>query len=88
MRGGWSSSYRGDITEHRDLTAVYEATVGHMLEQWERHANQVDELFGEEDASAERARRRATLGALADGLLRRELFSVTPRVGQASRQPV
>ena len=72
-QAGW------DITEHRDLTDVYEATVGHMLEQWEHHAVEIDKLFGEEDAEAERDRRRATLRALSDGLLRRELFSVVPR---------
>ena len=74
-QAGW------DITEHRDLTGVYEATVGHMLEQWERHAVEIDKLFGEEDAEAERDRRRATLGALGNGLLRRELFCVVPRGG-------
>ncbi len=70
-----------DITDQRDLPADYRATVDHMLEQLEHHADEVGKLFGEDDAAQERARRRATLDALADGLLRRELFSVVPRAG-------
>ena len=68
-----------DIADHRDLTADYTATVGNMLEQLERNAAEIDKLFGEEDAAQERRRRRATIDALGDGLIRRELFSVVPR---------
>lgn len=74
-QAGW------DIAEHRDLTADYETTVGHMLDHWERQADEIDALFGEDDAAQERARRGATLDALGQGLLRRELFSVVPRAG-------
>lgn len=72
-QAGW------DITDHRDLTADYAKTVAHMLEQLETHADEVDALFGENDAAQERARRRATIDALGEGLLRRELFSAAPR---------
>jgi len=72
-RAGW------DLTDRRDLTADYEKTVGHMLDQLERHADEVDAVFGEDDAAQERARRRATVDALGQGLVRRELFSVGPR---------
>ena len=68
-----------DIADHRDLTDDYRATVGHMLEQLEHHADKVEAVFGKDDAAQERARRRATLDALADGHIRRELFSVVPR---------
>ena len=71
-RAGWN------ITEHRDLTADYTVSVGQMLDKQETHADEIAELFGEDDASQERARRRAELAALKQGLLRRELFSATP----------
>lgn len=74
-QAGW------DITDRRDLTDEYAKTVAHMLEQLEHHSDEVDALFGEDDASQERDRRRATLDALGQGLLRRELFSVAPRGG-------
>lgn len=76
-RAGWN------ITDRRDLTADYAKTVAHMLEQLERHADEVDAVFGKDDAAQERARRRATLDALAQGLLRRELFSVVPRAHES-----
>ena len=72
-QAGW------EITDHRDLTADYVKTVGHMLHQLESHADEVGAVFGENDAAQERARRRAALDALEDGLLRRELFHVVPR---------
>ena len=71
-QAGW------DVTDHRDLTADYEVTLGHMLDHWEAQADEVDVLFGKVDADQERDRRRATLAALGQGLLRRELFTVVP----------
>ncbi len=76
-RAGW------DLTDHQDLTTEYAKTVGNMLAQLERHTDEVDAVFGKDDAAQERARRRATLDALGDGLLRRELFSVVPRAGES-----
>lgn len=76
-QAGW------DITDHRDLTTDYAKTVAHMLDQLERHADEVDAVFGEDDAAQERARRRATIDVLGEGLLRRELFAVVPRAGNS-----
>ncbi len=73
-QAGW------DITDHRDLTAEYTASVGKMLDKLETHAAEIALLFGEDDASQERDRRRAALEALEAGLLRRELFGVVPSV--------
>ena len=74
-QAGW------DITEHRDLTAEYLVSVVKMLDKLETHAEEIAELFGDDDASHERARRSATITGLGAGLLRRELFSVVPAAG-------
>ncbi len=66
------------ITDHRDLTADYQTTVTRMLGQLERHADEIARLFGDADAAEQRARRRATLDALDQRLVRRELFAVVP----------
>ena len=71
-QAGWQ------ITDHRDLTADYQATVTRRLSQLERHADEIARLFGDADAADERARRRATLDALDQRLVRRELFAVMP----------
>ena len=71
-RAGWQ------VTEHRDLTADYIVSMGKMVNELETRAEEIEEIFGEDDASQERARRRATLAALKQGLLRRELFAATP----------
>lgn len=68
-----------EITEHQDLTAVYGVTLGRMLEELERHAEEIANLVGEDDAADEKARRRAALEAVEKGLLQRELFSLAPR---------
>lgn len=75
-QAGW------EITEHVDRTANYKATVDRMLDKLESHAGEIANIFGEDDASLERARRRATLAALDQGLLRRELFAVVPSSGR------
>jgi ubiquinone/menaquinone biosynthesis C-methylase UbiE len=74
-QAGW------EIAEYLDLTADYMASVGHMLDQLENHADEIANIFGDDDASQERARRRATLEALEQGLLRRDLFGVLPSAG-------
>ena len=68
-----------EITDHRDLTGVYEVTLGRMLEKLETHAEEIANLIGDDDAADERARRRAALEAVEQGLLRRELFGVVPK---------
>lgn len=74
-QAGW------EISDHRDLTTDYMAAVRHMLDQLERHADEIAKLFGDDDASEERARQRATLESLERGLLRRDLFAVLPSAG-------
>lgn len=69
---GWT------ITDHRDLTGAYQESVGRALDKLKSRAEDVAKLFGDEQASDERARRRATLSALESGLLRRELFGAVP----------
>ncbi|MHA1567970.1 MAG: class I SAM-dependent methyltransferase [Alphaproteobacteria bacterium] len=74
-QAGW------DITDHLDLTAEYRATAKQMLDKLETHAAEIALLFGDDDASQERSRRRAAVAALERGLLRRELFGVVPSAG-------
>ena len=71
-QAGWQ------IADHWDLTADYQTTVTRRLSQLERHADEIARLFGDADAANERARRRATLDALDQRLVRRELFAVMP----------
>jgi hypothetical protein len=52
-----------------------------MLEKLETHAGEIANLIGDDDAADERARRRATLEALEQDFLRRELFGVVPSTG-------
>lgn len=75
-QAGW------EITDHRDLTVKYRVAVGRMLEKLETHAEEIAKLFGDDYAADERARRRATLEALEQGLLRRELFGVVSSAGE------
>ena len=72
-QAGW------DIVEHHDLTDTFRTTVGNMLDHLERYAREIGEIFGDDDAAAERERRRASLAALNDGLLRRDLYGVVPK---------
>ena len=71
-----------DITDHRDLTAEYRVTLGRMLDKLEIHAEEIANLFGDDDAANERARRLAAIEALDHGMKRRELFSVVPSAGK------
>ena len=74
-RTGW------DITDRLDLTDEYRVTVARMLDQLETHADAVGAIFGADDSSDERDRRRANLAALDRGLQRRELFVAVPSAG-------
>ena len=71
-QAGW------EIVDQRDMTANYSVTLGNMLDQLESNADEIASLFGDDDAAEERARRRATLAALKQGLLRRDLFVAVP----------
>jgi len=70
QRAGWR------ITDHKDLTANYQTSVTRMLELLEQHDDEIKGLFGEDDASNELDRKRATVKTLSQGLLCRELFVV------------
>lgn len=67
-QAGWK------ITDHLDLTPVYGGSVGQYIREEEAHAEELRELFGDEDYSETLARRRRTHSAIQDGLIRRELF--------------
>ena len=67
-----------EIEKQIDLTADYlESTRRHVTSQ-EAYANEIAEAFGRDEASEQLVRRRATVSALENGLLRRELFNVLP----------
>ncbi len=70
-RAGWA------ITDREDLTADFAATVRRKVGLKEAHADELSALYGEVEFSEKLARRRATLGALEEGLLRREMFATT-----------
>jgi ubiquinone/menaquinone biosynthesis C-methylase UbiE len=70
-QAGWA------ITDHADLTAEYAESVRRLLREEEARADELSGLYGAAEYSEKVARRRTTLGALEEGLLRRELFAVT-----------
>jgi ubiquinone/menaquinone biosynthesis C-methylase UbiE len=69
---GWS------VTHHFDLTADYAAAARHMLHEEEARAEALVRAFGEAEFSDTLARRRRTVQALDQGLLRRELIAARP----------
>lgn len=71
-----------EITDIRDLTAEYKVNMGRMLDKLETHAEEIANLFGDDEAANERTSRRATFESLEQGLLRRELFSVVPSAAE------
>ncbi len=73
---GWT------LTDHRDLTAEYGKAVSRMLDNLETHAGEVAKLFGDDEASSQRAGKRETLEALDRGMLRRELFGAVPSAAE------
>ena len=66
------------LTDYMDLTDDYVAAVGKMLENEEAHREALIQLVGEVEFTDQLARRRRTVQALDDNLLRRELFGSTP----------
>lgn len=71
-RTGWQ------ITDHQDLSTAYRQSIGRSLEKLETHAGELENLIGADDAANDRTQRRATLRALEENLLQRQLFSVVP----------
>ena len=52
-QAGW------EITHHRDLTVKYRVAVGRMLEKLETYAEEIANLFGDDDAAEPLRRHRA-----------------------------
>jgi ubiquinone/menaquinone biosynthesis C-methylase UbiE len=65
------------LTDYIDVTRDYAEAVRRMLQEEEAHADALISLFGEVEFADKLARRRRTVQALDDNLLRRELFGVT-----------
>ncbi len=64
-----------EITLQADLTDNFQASLGHLIDQEEAHGEELRELLGEADFSDKLARRRRTLTAIEQGLIRREMFA-------------
>jgi ubiquinone/menaquinone biosynthesis C-methylase UbiE len=64
------------MTDCTDLTAEYEKSVSSQLRAEEAHAHELSELLGETECSERLARRRGTVRAIKDRILRREMFTV------------
>jgi len=63
-----------DVTE-TDFTAEFAVVMRAWMDQWERHHDELAEMLGEKVVEQRQAERRAQLGAIEDGILRRSLFS-------------
>lgn len=61
-----------------DLTSDYAATVRRLLREQEARAAPMNALLGEAEFTRRRAAKRANIQVIEDGLLKRELFAVTP----------
>jgi ubiquinone/menaquinone biosynthesis C-methylase UbiE len=66
------------ITRHADLTFDYAKAAHRMLREEEARAQALVRIFGEAEFSDLLARRRRTVQALDQGLLRRELIAARP----------
>ena len=62
------------LTDQRDVTAEYAASVRSLLRAEEAHAGALRDLLGEAELTERLARRRGAAQAAGEGLLRRELF--------------
>lgn len=67
------------IRRHLDLTVEYARTVRHMLLEEEARADALHGLLGDAEFAERLGRRRKTVQALDQGLLRRELISADAR---------
>jgi hypothetical protein len=63
-----------DVTE-TDCTAEFGVVTRAWMEQWEQHRDPLVGLMGEGVVDERQADRRAQLGAIEDGILRRSLFT-------------
>jgi ubiquinone/menaquinone biosynthesis C-methylase UbiE len=66
------------IIHHRDITAAFAASCERQLEADEAQAEQLTGIIGKDEYSERLAGWRSKLRAIADGLLRRELFLAAP----------
>ena len=69
---------RWRITDCVDMTAAYRETSERFLHEDEAHRSALAEVLGEADCEERMRADRNILGAIHDGLFRRELFDVEP----------
>ena len=63
-----------EITLQADLTANFQASLRHLIDQEEAHGEELRSLLGDANFSDKLARRHRTLAAIEQGLIRREMF--------------
>jgi SAM-dependent methyltransferase len=63
-----------EITTRADLTADFQTSLRHLIDEEEAHGEELRDLLGDADFSAKLARRRRTLAAIEQGLIRRQMF--------------
>ncbi len=63
-----------EIATRADLTAAFQNSLRHLIDEEEAHEEELRNLRGDADFSAKLARRRRTLAAIEQGLIRREMF--------------
>ncbi len=63
-----------EITTRADLTANFQASLRHLIDEEEAHGEELRELLGAAEFADKLARRRRTLAAIEQGLIRREMF--------------
>ncbi len=68
------------IVQHEDLTPGYRRAARHMLRASGAHADALIKILGDAEFSDMLARRRRTVRALDEGLLRRELIAAEPTI--------
>ena len=71
QHAGW------EITHRADVTGEYAETARRLIREEEARAPALGELLGAAQAAERLAEHRRALGAIADGLLRRDLFATT-----------
>ena len=71
-RAGWT------VTAQVDLTPAYAASCASQIQADEEHQDALTALVGPEECAGRQAEWRGKLGAITDGVLRRELFIARP----------
>ena len=74
QEAGW------EIVDQIDQTAEYLESIRRHIAGQKSYANKIAKTFGKDEASERFARKRATVSALVNDLLRRELFEVVPAI--------